>query len=119
MLDELPIRVLKPIGPLFFGSVEPMIESYIRTKEHELLIVDLTKVSMIDLTGAFALEDLIKNSLKKNTEIFITNINPKIERILQDLDFDKNVGVSNFHVSKKTIMPILEKRYDFLSRSQL
>lgn len=119
MLDELPIRVLKPIGPLFFGSVEPMIESYIRTKEHELLIVDLTKVSMIDLTGAFALEDLIKNSIKKNTEILITNINPKIKRILQDLDFDKNVGVSNFHISKKTIMPILEKRYDFLSRSQL
>jgi SulP family sulfate permease len=117
MLDELPVRVLKPIGPLFFGSVEPMIESYIRTKEHELLIVDLTNVSMIDLTGAFALEDLIKNSINKNTEIFITNINPKIERILQDLDFNKNVGLSNFHVSKKTIMPILEKRYDFLSRS--
>ena len=80
----------------------------------KLVIVDYGLGNILSAEQSFR-----KVSRERNlkSEILITNINPKIERILQDLDFDKNVGVSNFHVSKKTIMPILEKRYDFLSRS--
>ena len=118
MLDEIPVLLLKPMGPLFFGSVEPMIESYNLTKKHEILIVDLSSVSMIDLTGVFALEDLIKNAMMKNIEVFIINIEPQIEKILLELGFNKNIGSDNFKASRKSIMSILEKRYDLLSRSQ-
>ena len=95
-LEELPVKILKPNGPLFFGSVEPMIESYARTNEHEVLIVDLSTVSMIDITGIYALEDLIKNSLKKNTEVFSSEVDSKVEKIY----FTGNVVV----VTHKNIM---------------
>ena len=96
-----------------------MIESYNLTKQHEILIVDLSSVSMVDLTGVFALEDLIKNAMMKNIEVFIINIEPQIEKILLELGFNKNIRSDNFKASRKSIMPILEKRYDLLSRSQL
>ena len=112
LLKNLPVKVLKPSGPLFFGSVEPIIESYGRTDEHEILIVDLSNVSMVDLTGVYAMEDLIKNSMKKNIEVFISGIDPKIEKILQELNFLKDFGISNIKSSKKSIIPILKKRYD-------
>ena len=112
LLKNLPVKVLKPSGPLFFGSVEPIIESYGRTDEHEILIVDLSNVSMVDLTGVYAMEDLIKNSMKKNIEVFISGIDSKIEKILQELNFLKDYGISNIKSSKKSIIPILKKRYD-------
>ena len=111
-LDELPVKILKPDGPLFFGSIEPMIESYARTDEHEVLIVDLSNVSMIDITGIYALEDLIKNSLKKNTEVFISGVDSKIEKILKDLNFLKDTSLSNFETSIQSMGPVLKERYD-------
>ena len=110
-LEELPVKILKPNGPLFFGSVEPMIESYARTDEHEVLIVDLSTVSMVDVTGIYALEDLIKNSLKKNTEVFISEVDSKVEEILQGLNFLKDTPLSNFENSRQSINPILKQRY--------
>ena len=118
MIDGLPVKILKPKGPLFFGSIEPMIESYIRTDEHEVLIVDLSDVSMIDITGIYALEDLIKNSLKKNTEVFISEVDSKLEKILLELNFLKDTGINNFENSKQSIRPILKKRYDLSYESK-
>ena len=110
-LEGIPVKILKPNGPLFFGSVEPMIESYARTDEHEVLIVDLSTVSMVDVTGIYALEDLIKNSLKKNTEVFISEVDSKVEKILQGLNFLKDTPLSNFENSRQSINPILKQRY--------
>ena len=110
-LDKLPVKILRPQESLFFGTIEPMIEAYSATDEHEILIVDLSNVLMIDLTGAYALEDLIKNTMKKNTEVLITGMDPKIEKTLVGLNFVKNIGIDNFKSSKEFISPILQKRY--------
>ncbi|OUV43247.1 MAG: hypothetical protein CBC68_00715 [Candidatus Marinimicrobia bacterium TMED108] len=110
-LDKLPVKILRPQESLFFGTIEPMIEAYSATDEHEILIVDLSNVLMIDLTGAYALEDLINNTMKKNTEVLITGMDPKIEKTLVGLNFVKNIGIDNFKSSKEFISPILQKRY--------
>ena len=110
-LDKLPVKILRPQQSLFFGTIEPMIEAYSATDEHEILLVDLSNVLMIDLTGAYALEDLIKNTMKKNTEVLITGMDPKIEKTLVGLNFVKNIGIDNFKSSKEFISPILQKRY--------
>ena len=110
-LDKLPVKILRPQESLFFGTIEPMIEAYSATDEHEILIVDLSNVLMIDLTGAYALEDLINNTMKKNTEVLITGMDPKIEKTLVGLNFVKNIGIDNFKSSKELISPMLQKRY--------
>ena len=110
-LDKLPVKILRPQRSLFFGTIEPMIEAYSVTDEHEILIVDLSNVLMIDLTGAYALEDLINNTMKKNTEVLITGMDPKIEKTLVGLNFVKNIGIDNFKSSKELISPMLQKRY--------
>ena len=111
-LNNLPVRILKPKGPLFFGNIESMIKSYSLADDHEILIVDLSNVSMVDLTGAYALEDLIKNSMKKNIEVFISGIDLRVEKTLQKLNFIENIGLNNFNNSKISILPILKKRYN-------
>ena len=59
IIDKLPVLILEPQGPLFFATIEKLIQTYSEVKEHELLIVDLGKVTMIDLSGTFLIEDLI------------------------------------------------------------
>ena len=49
-----------------------MSKSKIRLK-HEILIIDMNHVTMIDLSGAYVLEDLINTVKAKNIEVFVSN----------------------------------------------
>ena len=43
----------------FFGSVEHLLKAYSNADNHQTLIIDMGSVEMVDLTGIYALEDLI------------------------------------------------------------
>jgi len=91
-LSELPINVLKPHGPIFFGSVEHMLKKYSSADNHQTLIIDMGSVDMVDLTGIYALEDLITLLQKKNIEVYITQIGSKIENVFEDTGFFETIG---------------------------
>ena len=57
---KVSINVFQLQGPLFFGSMESILDIYADAPKHEVLIIDMNDVSMIDLSGGYALEDLIK-----------------------------------------------------------
>ena len=42
---------------------------------------------MVDLTGIYALEDLITTLQKKNIEVYITQIDSKIENVFEGTGF--------------------------------
>lgn len=77
------IKVLKPNGPLFFGSVEPLNEVYREAKAHDVLIIDLDMVSFIDLSGAYAIKDLASWAEKQGRRVVISGGQPKIVNILE------------------------------------
>jgi len=106
-LINLPIRVFIPQGPLFFGSVDPLIHAYSGAPSHEILIVDLSQVSMIDLSGAYALEDLIKNVQVNNIQVYVSNAKPKIKEILEQINFIEHIGSNYYKNSKDTIITII------------
>ena len=106
-LYNLPIRVFIPQGPLFFGSVDPLIHAYSGAPSHEILIVDLSQVSMIDLSGAYALEDLIKNVQVNNIQVYVSNAKPKIKEILEQINFIEHIGSNYYKNSKDTIITII------------
>ena len=110
-LDELPVAVLLPQGPLFFGSIEPLMNAYASTAEHDMLIVDMSQVTMIDLSGSYALEDLIKDAVSKNVEVFVANANPHIKKVLEKVDFIKHIGQEHYMDSKRSVIPIILEHY--------
>jgi sulfate permease, SulP family len=77
------IKVLKPNGPLFFGSVEPLNEVYRKAKEHDVLIIDLDMVSFIDLSGAYAIHDLALWAERQGRRVVISGGEAKIVKILE------------------------------------
>ena len=91
-ISKLPVIVLKPHGSIFFGSVESMLDTYSRANKHQTLIIDMGDVTMVDLTGIYAFEDLIASLQKKNIDVFMTNIDSKIEDVFEKTGSLKTIG---------------------------
>ena len=81
--------VIQPIGTIFFGTIEPLLENYSKQPNHETLIIDMQYVKNADLTGAFAIEDLCKVCEMKDIKAFIVNEKGPIQDLLSDLNISK------------------------------
>ena len=110
-LEKLPVVILKLQGPLFFGSVEPIISTYASAQKHEILIIDMSFVTMIDLSGTYALEDLINSARAKNIKVFVSNANVHIKKIFKSLSFMQHIGKDNYKDSKRSIIAMILEYY--------
>jgi SulP family sulfate permease len=108
-LNELPIGVFKIRGPLFFGSIESLRKVYSKSPMHEILIIDMSDITMIDLSGTYGLEDFIKGLESKNIKIFISSAKPHVRKILENLDFIKYLRKDQYSDSKSFISSIIFK----------
>ena len=52
------IAVLEPQGPMFFGIADTLYRQVDRLTHYQVLIISLIHVPMVNLSGAFALEDM-------------------------------------------------------------
>ena len=111
-LSKMSINVLQPSGPLFFGSTGSLIKVYNHASKHDILIIDLQYVTMVDLSGAYVLEDFIKNLESKNIKTFVANINPDIKPVLDGLNFTKNIGDNCYKSSITSIASAIISQYN-------
>jgi len=112
ILNKLPVLVLQPNGPLFFASIEKLIQIYSKVKEHELLIIDLSKVTMIDLSGAFSIEDLIIGARKNGIQVLVTNASSEVNNVLSNLGFIKKIGSENYNKSYNSVTSFINERFN-------
>ena len=110
-LSKLPISVLQLQGPLFFGSVEPLMNTYAAAPKHEMLIIDMSNLSMVDLSGIYALEDLVKDTVAKDIEVFVSNANSHIKELLEKMNFIEHIGKDRYKDSKKSVISIISEHY--------
>ena len=102
-LKNISVSVLKPKGPLFFCTMESLINTYSSSSNHKVLIINLNEITMIDLSGVFALEDLIERSKANNIKVFVFNESAHIKRILDKVNFIENIGKDSYKDTKKAI----------------
>ena len=101
--DYSSINFFKLEGPLFFGSTELFINTYKNSQKHKFLVVDISNISTLDLSGIYALEDLVLNAQKNNINVLVFNTNPSIKSAIDKVGFIKNIGKENYKESKKII----------------
>ncbi len=86
------INIFKLEGPIFFGSMKSLVKSYVKVEKKGVLIIDINNITKIDLSGAYALEDLIKGAQINGTQTYVLNTNIEVDRVLRNVNFIKHIG---------------------------
>ena len=89
------IAILEPEGPLFFGIADTLYRQIDRLTNYKVLIISLRHVPVVDLSGAFALEDIVAQAKKRETKVLVKEINPTVRRTLNELSVIKHIGEEN------------------------
>ena len=66
---------------------------------------------MIDLSGAYALEDLINGANSNDIKVFVLNGKSHIKKMLERINFVDNIGKGYYMDSKEAIISILLDNY--------
>lgn len=86
------ILILRPEGPLFFGTADTLFRTIDKLMHFDVLIIRLRRVPTIDLSGAFALEDLVEKAKSRGTVVLLTSLNPRVRKTLDQLGILSKIG---------------------------
>lgn len=106
------IAVLEPEGPLFFGMADTIYRQVDRLVHYKVLIISLVKAPVVDLSGAFALEDMVDLAKKRGTKVIVTGMNPAVRRTLTELSVITHIGEENI---VENVDQALNMAVDFLA----
>ncbi len=90
------IAVLEPQGPMFFGIADTLYRQVDRLTNYQVLIISLIHVPMVDLSGAFALEDMAHHAQKNGLKVLLIGMNSAVHRTLNELCVITHIGEENF-----------------------
>jgi SulP family sulfate permease len=80
-------------GPLFFGSAQKALKTVSSVRpEVRVVILDMTEVTMLDMSAIIAMESISNNLKKRNIGMVINNLQPGMILKLRRAGIRKQVG---------------------------
>jgi SulP family sulfate permease len=76
------VHVYYLTGPIFFGSVHYVLESFETARDYRTLIISMRGVPMIDIMGAQALTQIIEEQIKRGGEVYFSGVQPAVREML-------------------------------------
>lgn len=94
---DLQERVLKLRldGPLFFGVSDTMYRTITQLADFDYLIIRMMRVPMVDMSGAYLLDDIIEKAHHQGAKVLITGMEPQVRSTLDKLKIIDRVGEEN------------------------
>lgn len=98
-------------GPLFFGHSDAMSRVINRLGRYEVLIVDVSRVSYIDLSGAFLIDDLYAKAAAVETDVLLVGVRSEILRVLDDVRVSPKIGEERLFSRLDGAIAELQRRF--------
>lgn len=87
------VQVYAIAGPFFFGAADRFKDVLSRVaRRPRVLILRLAEVPVIDSTGLHALEDVIRRSRREGTRVLVTEVQPRVRRVLERSEVGELLG---------------------------
>ncbi len=96
---ELPdnVAVYDINGPLFFGSAQKALKTISTvTPEIQIVILDMSEVTMLDMSAIIAMESIAENLNNKKIRLIINNLQPRMILKLRRAGIRKKAGEIEF-----------------------
>ncbi len=107
--NEDLVQIFDIRGPVFFGSFESLLRAYSALPAHKILLMDIRKITSLDITGAYALEDLIHQLRKKGISTYFICTQVKIKTTLKNLNIIESMGSDRYLNSPNEALPAIEQ----------
>lgn len=89
------IGIVQPEGPIFFGIADALYQTSQFFTKYDVVIVSFRHVPVIDLSGAFALEDLVEQAHALRTHVLFADVRREVRRELEQLETLKKIKEEN------------------------
>lgn len=83
-------------GPIFFATVDNLIEQIIWKETTRVVIVRMRSVSTLDITAIRALENLLVHCQKKQVTLVFSHVQSQPYQVMKKSGFVDKVGTENF-----------------------
>jgi sulfate permease, SulP family len=102
LLDEAKGRILLFYlsGPMIFGVSKAIAREHNAMKQADILILDLSDVSLFGVTTSLAIENAIRDTCEKGLKVFIVGAKGKVRKRLEDLGIVDLISPENFLSSR-------------------
>lgn len=86
-------------GPIFFATVDSLIEQIVWKETTRVVIVRMRSVSTLDITAIRALENLLTLCQKKNVTLVFSHVMEQPYEVMKKSQFVDKVGANNFRAN--------------------
>ena len=94
-------------GPLFFGSVHPVLEAFETAREYRAIVISMRGVPLIDAMGSQALAQIVEEQHKRGGMVCFSGLQPAVREMFGRTGLLEQVGAENiFWSADQAIMAI-------------
>ncbi len=91
LLDQANGRVLLFYlsGPMIFAVSRAVARQHATVRDNDVMVIDLSDVSMLDVTVSLAIENAIKDQLDVNSTVFVVCTEEHAKELIERLEIDQ------------------------------
>jgi len=82
-------------GPLFFGSVHPVLEAFETARDYRAIVISMRGVPLIDAMGSQALAQIIEEQRHRGGTVSFSGLQPAVREMFGRTGLLKTIGEGN------------------------
>ncbi len=98
-------------GPLFFGSVHTVLETFASSQEYRAIVINMRGVPMIDAMGIQALTQIVEEQQQRGCEVYFSGLQPGVQEAFARSGLLDQIGAEHVFWSTEQAIITIDQRY--------
>jgi sulfate permease, SulP family len=94
-------------GPVTFGAARGLAERLTPDDTCQALVLDMSEVTYLDITTAYALREIIENAQNSGVRVLINGMREAISQVLDNLGVLDKISIEDIHFTRKETLASL------------